>query len=151
MAAALLGGCGGDGGAETPLLPQDLADSLAAQSDAVAASLDGGNPCDAAAQARALRESVIAAVNEGRVPAALQEELGAAANDLAATTETTCTESQAPPVATNDDEDQGERKKGKGKGKAKGRGKHGEETADDLIPTDTLPTIVITGTEPGDE
>jgi hypothetical protein len=158
VAAALLGGCGGDGGAETPLLPQDLANSLAAQSDAVAASLDGGNPCGAADQARALRERVIAAVNEGRVPAGLQEELGSAANDLAATTETACTEAQAPPVATDEDEDEDEKGKGKGKSKEKGKGrdKHDGQGDDDTLPTDTLPTdtlptTVITETEPGNE
>ncbi|MGH2997480.1 MAG: hypothetical protein ACRDM9_14280, partial [Gaiellaceae bacterium] len=61
-----------------------------------------------------LQAAAIRAVNAGRVPAELQEELGAAVNALAAEIE--C----VPPPAQNPAKDNGKRK---GKGKAKGRDK----------------------------
>jgi hypothetical protein len=67
----LAAGCGG----EEPRLPRDLAEQLAARSDAAAARLESGEECAGQAEVKALQAAVIEAVNSGRVPGDLQEEL----------------------------------------------------------------------------
>lgn len=74
----LASGCGG----EERGLSSDLAERLAARSDAVAALLDRGDPCGARSEAQRLQTDAIAAANAGRIPPALQEELLAAATEL---------------------------------------------------------------------
>ena len=101
LAVAILAGCGGDGGAETPLLPRDLAESLASRSDAVAEALDAGDPCRAAGKANQLRAEAIEAVNAGRIPERYQEDLLTSANELAASAAEECS-AQAPPPPTTE-------------------------------------------------
>jgi len=111
-AAALvlaLAGCGGTAERAKPKQPRlarDLAQSWAQQSDAVASALAAGDSCIAQQLAVSLNSQFIAAVNERRVPARLQEPLGAALNDLQS--RITC----VPPQPE------------KGKGKHKGKHKH---------------------------
>lgn len=119
-----LAGCGGgepEPRVVRPTLPPDFAALLAGGSEEVAEQLDRGNPCAAQAQAQQLQREVVAGVNDGRVPPALQEELTAAVNALAAEIE--CTPPPPPPQADDDDE-------GRGNGKAKGK-KKGKKGKDD--------------------
>jgi hypothetical protein len=76
-----LAGCGESRRAE-PRLPAPLAADLATYADDVAALAAAGDPCAAREQALALQRATIAAINAHRVPAALQEPLQSAANDL---------------------------------------------------------------------
>jgi hypothetical protein len=116
-----LAGCGGGTVARTkpkqPRLPRDLAQTWAQQSDAVASALASGDGCTAQQLAASLNSEFIAAVNERRVPARLQEELGAALNDLHS--RISCTPPQ--PVDT------GKKQREKHKEKHK---KHGDEGGD---------------------
>ena len=68
----LAAGCGGG---EEPGLPSDVAAQLAERSDAAAAAGEARRFCDARDELVELQSSTIAAVNEGEVPAELQEEL----------------------------------------------------------------------------
>jgi hypothetical protein len=82
-AALLLAGCGGGAERRTappPRLPRPLAQQLAGQADAVAASLDRGDACAARDRAAALQRSAIAAVL--RIPGRLRENLVGAVNEL---------------------------------------------------------------------
>lgn len=108
------GGCAGasERVVSPPRLPQRLAAELAAQADAVAASLERDDVCGASAQARALRSRVLR--EAGRVPLVFRGELVRAAGELAATVPP-C----PPPPAPAD-------KEGDGKGKGKGKGNHGK-------------------------
>jgi hypothetical protein len=109
-------GCGG--GSESPAsgaeIPQQVAQNLAAQADAIAATYESGDVCGAAQQADALLASVTAAVEGGRVPAELQDPLTAVATDLV--NEINC------PKPEEQEEDH------KGKGNGKGRGNGNETT-----------------------
>jgi hypothetical protein len=80
--ALLAAGCGGGGGGGEPSLPSDLAEQLAARSDSAAARLEAGEFCAARADATTLQSRTIAAINSGRVPAELQEELLGSVNAL---------------------------------------------------------------------
>jgi hypothetical protein len=113
LAAALAGCGGGDHNAvpPQPKLPATLARQLAAQSDEVAAKLDAGDGCGALSSAQRLQQLTIAAINAHRVPAALQEPLSAAVNDVP--TRIKCT----PPPAEE---------KHHGHGKHKGHGGEGD-------------------------
>jgi hypothetical protein len=120
-------GCGGGGENErdtVPILPPALAAALAARSDAVVERLEADDPCGARTEAEALQADTIAAVNEGRVPARYQEELGSAVASLVASIE--CAPAPPPPpVADGDDggDEADDGKKGNGKGRVKGEGK----------------------------
>jgi hypothetical protein len=108
----LLAGCGGGNHrALPPPLPLELADRLATQSEQIALTLDKGDGCGALAQAQALQQQSIQAINAGRVPPRFEEPLLTAANDLVARI------SCAPP-------EQEHGKKGKHKGKGRGKGDH---------------------------
>lgn len=112
--AAVLAGCGAHSrGAAPPQpkLPRALVQQLAARSDDIARKLDARDDCGALSAAQQLQQDTIAAINERRVPPALQEPLSGAANDLVRRIQ--CT---APPE-----------KHGNGKGKGKDNGKHGGE------------------------
>jgi hypothetical protein len=65
-----------------PAFSHSLGSALAAQSDAVAAALASGDSCRASTLARQLQQRTIAAINEGRVAAGLQEQLSSAVNAL---------------------------------------------------------------------
>jgi hypothetical protein len=86
-AAALMAfGCGSDGsdgsGEEAQQIPAEVADDLAAQSDAVEATLEQGDGCTAKDQAIALRRDVNGYIKDGQVPAELQPEMRERAKDL---------------------------------------------------------------------
>jgi hypothetical protein len=120
--AIALAGCGGSTGtsAQEPGLPRAVANDLAARSDQIADALDSGDVCGAAGLADRLKDAVDAAVSNGRVPPAFQDELEQTAIDLQ--NEVNCEEQK------QDD---------KGKGKKKG---HEDETT-------TLGTTLSTTTE----
>jgi hypothetical protein len=123
VAALLLAGCGGGDDRPTPVrpkLPAALAAQLAERSDRVATALAAGDSCAAQAEATALQQQTVQAINARRVPTALQEDLSGSVNDLVARIQ--CVHPQ-PPDERDDDENRG---KGHGKGKD-GKGKHGEE------------------------
>jgi hypothetical protein len=112
--AALLAGCGSQArrtAPPPPKLPATLAEQLAARSDAVAARLDAGDGCGALDEARRLQQQAIGAINGRRVPAAFQEGLLAATNDLVA--RISCVPAPAPKEEQH--------------GKGKGHRKHGGE------------------------
>jgi hypothetical protein len=83
-AALCLTACGGakQSAPPPPAFSRAVAASLAAQSDAVASALHVGDSCRAATLARRLQQDTIAAINEGRVSGALQEQLSSAVNAL---------------------------------------------------------------------
>src|SRR2546423_1012949 len=84
----------------------------ATQSDAVAAALAAGNSCRALTLARTLQRRTIAAINQHRVDAALQEQLASAVNALVARVH--CA---PPPVApVHEDKHDAEHGRGKHKG-----------------------------------
>lgn len=120
MLAAAAAGCGGERSA-APGLPAQVADGLAAQSDAVAQRLDRGDPCGARTAAEALQTDAIAAVNAGRVPRRFQEELVSSIAALVGSVE-------CAPEPTAED---GEHEEGKGKGKARGKRKHDDEDGEE--------------------
>lgn len=100
-----------------------LAERLAARSDAVAERLESGDACAARAEAEALQEEAIAAVNGRRVPRPFQEHLLGSVTALVESIE--CV--PPAPVAEEDDDDEIEDEEdddeGRGKGKKKGKGK----------------------------
>jgi hypothetical protein len=73
----LAAGCGGE-----PGLPGDLAGQLAERSDAAASARDAQRFCAARDAMLTVQSRTIAAVNERRVPAELQEELLGSVNAL---------------------------------------------------------------------
>jgi hypothetical protein len=81
-----LAACGGeaDSGDEpaAPGLPPALAESLAAQSEQIAETFEGGDECSAASQADELVASVERAIAAGNVPADLRAELRETATEL---------------------------------------------------------------------
>jgi hypothetical protein len=95
----VLPACGGDDEprAASPRLEPRVAAPLATQADRVAAALERGDPCTARREATELQRRTVGAVNTGDVPAALQEELTAAVNRVAA--EVVCVPPAAAPVA----------------------------------------------------
>jgi uncharacterized lipoprotein YajG len=102
-AVLLLAGCGGGTvttvvttTAQLPQLPEALAGRLAAETDAVAVALDGGDACAARAAATKLQADTIAAINARQVPPIYEEELLGRVNAL--TAKITCTP-PAPVVA----------------------------------------------------
>ena len=117
-AALCLSACGGGAGRRvepSPALPRDVGRVLAARTDEVAVALDAGDGCHGATLARRLQRDTIAAINAGRVPPALQEQLSGSVNDLAA--RIVCV--PEPPAR--------QRHEKHGRGKHKGHEKKGEE------------------------
>jgi hypothetical protein len=112
-------GCGG-GTAAPPRRPHALGTQLAAQADAVEASLARGDACGAAGQADRLRQMVSEAVAAGQVPAALRRPLSGSVDSLAG--EIACT--PAPPAPPGPGKDKGKRP-GHGNGKGHGHD-HGD-------------------------
>ena len=134
-------GCGsGERSADTtapprPALPRNVAEDLAARSDAVADALDAGDVCTAAVRADELRGATITAINNGQVPQEFQEDLQARANELVNTVN--C---PPPPTTTEEAEENG-----KGRGKKKGDKKNGEDASSEdntvTVPTEPVPTV----------
>jgi hypothetical protein len=85
LGVVVLAGCGSTQTPKPvqPHLARALAQPWRAQADAVAAALAAGDGCLARERANALQTSVIAAVNDRRVPQRFQEPLVSAVNDLA--------------------------------------------------------------------
>jgi hypothetical protein len=134
-------GCGGERSAETtapprPTLPRTVAEDLAARSDAIADALDAGDVCTAAGRADELLDATIAAINNGQVPQAFQEDLQARANELVNTVN--C----PPPPTTTEEDESGE---GKGRGKKKKGNQNDEDGSSEentvTVPTETVPTV----------
>ena len=84
LAVALVGCGGSEVPPRDPKLPAELGAELAAQADAVAASIDAGDSCGARDQAVALQSDVAEAIASGRVPRALRRELQSAVAELVA-------------------------------------------------------------------
>jgi hypothetical protein len=121
-------GCGSDESRnESQLIPSELAEDLARQSDSVRTTLAQGDECTAKGQARALRSDVRDAINEGKVPPRLRSELRRRAERLLASID--CArppQPPPPPVPTHTDDDDEEdddhgEKRGKGKKGDRGR------------------------------
>jgi hypothetical protein len=94
-------GCGAeakDAAPRKPHLPRALAQSWARQADAVAAALASNDGCAARTRAATLQQSVIAAVNEHRVPRRFLEPLSSGVNDLAGRITCTPPPPPAPPA-----------------------------------------------------
>jgi hypothetical protein len=137
--ALTLAGCGG-GSEQTssePVIPAPVADDLAAQSEMIAASLEGGDRCGAAQQADALNDSVNQAVTKRQIPRALQGELQNVVSELV--NNVNCPQPE--------EEEEGEEKgNGKGEGEGKGEGKD-EDKDEESAPTETTTIVVETTTE----
>jgi len=118
-----LAGCGGATPTQTESasIPRSVADRLAAQSESIAAAWEAGDTCGAAKQADDLKHAADDAIRAGDIPAAYQDELESAVENLQNTAN--CTEEA-------DEEEHG-------KGKAKGHDKHDEGMT---ITTDTVGT-----------
>jgi hypothetical protein len=102
--SALLAACGGDEqtAPPEPRIPREVAEPLAARADRVASLLSDGDECGAQREAATLVDATVAAVNNGDVPAELQEELVGTANDLAGRID--CVEA-LPPTTTETEVD----------------------------------------------
>ena len=105
-----LAACGGESRKRAePRLPGPVAADLATYAEDAAAFAAAGDPCAAREQAVALQRATITAINAHRVPAALQEPLQGAVNNLLE--RLTCPTPAAAPVQ--------QPTKGKGRGKGK--------------------------------
>lgn len=90
--------CGGsEAPAPEPKIPSRLAEDLAAQADAVAASLEAGDPCGAKELALTLQADVAEAINAGRIPAAFRRELQGTVDQLV---QIECVPAEPPPEKT---------------------------------------------------
>ena len=94
----LAAGCG-----EEPSLPSDLSGSLAALADSAAQEVEAGRPCSALDDAAELHDRAIVAINDGRVPGELQEELLGGANALLDSI--SCTPPRIDPAAADEARD----------------------------------------------
>lgn len=120
-AASLLSACGGaehSAPPPPPTLSRSLAASLAAQSDRIAEALASGDACRAQSLARRLQQRTIAAINQGRVEAGLQEQLSSSVNALVARVR--CVPPPVPTIRKEKDKHPEEH----GHGKHKGHDKH---------------------------
>jgi hypothetical protein len=140
VALAASGCGGGERSADTtapprPTLPRNVAEDLAARSDAVADALDAGDVCTAAVRADELRDATITAINNGQVPQEFQEDLQARANELVNTVN--C---PPPPTTTEKDEENG-KVRGKKKGKENKGGDDSSQSQGEDEPVVTVPTV----------
>jgi len=109
IAVLCLAGCGSGSKprvAPEPKLPRAVAAVLASRSDEVDQALTAGDSCRALSLAQQLQRQTVAAINQGRIPGAFQEQLGSTVADLVSRI------SCVPVTNTHD------------KGKHKGKGKH---------------------------
>jgi hypothetical protein len=80
---AFVAACGGsEERARPPKIPAGLAQDFAAQADAIAASLEAGDPCGAKERADALQAAVTEAINGGRIPTRFRGELQSTVDEL---------------------------------------------------------------------
>jgi hypothetical protein len=140
VVAVALAACGGDdsasdetGTAAAASLPRSVAEELALASDDVAELLEAGDGCAASGRAAELRERTLAAVENGDVPAALEQPLLTAVERLAA--QIVC-----EPATTEEEDEEDDR--GEGEDKAKGKDK--EDKEDDDSPNGTTETVGTT-------
>jgi hypothetical protein len=121
-----LAGCGGGTTREPEpsAIPSSLANRLAAQSESIAAAWEAQDSCGAAKQADDLKHAVDEAIAKGEIPAAYQDDLAAAAENLQ--NSANCDSEEPAP-------DEGE---DHGKDKDKGHEKHDDET----VSTGTIST-----------
>ena len=84
-ACSFVAGCGSTArqAAPSPQLPRTLAQRLAHEADVVAARWQAGDRSGAQRLAARLQREAIRAINDGRVPPTLQEELQGGANAVA--------------------------------------------------------------------
>jgi hypothetical protein len=131
--ALTLAGCGGGSEAtpSEPAIPAPIAEDLAARSEEIAATLDGGDVCGAAKRADELNDAVNDAVAKGQIPEALQGELQNVVAELV--NGVNC------PRPEEEEEENG---KGKGKGKDKDKDKDDESAV-----TGTTTIVLETTTE----
>lgn len=121
-----LAGCGGGGG-RPPLAPA-VADRLARQADAVAASAAAGQLCTAARHATALQAATIRAINAHEIPLRYQEPLQARTTELVAELQPECLPTPAaaptgpPPAARPAGPPPGRHEHGHGHGHGHGGG-----------------------------
>jgi hypothetical protein len=112
VASALaFAGCGGGADPEpaAPALPRALAQDLAAQADQIAETLAAGDVCGAAGQADELKDAATAAVDAGRVPAAMRQELLGTVEVLV--NEINCPPPEPPPAEEEDECEELEQRK----------------------------------------
>jgi len=93
----------------------------------VAAALAAGDSCGALALARRLQQRTIAAINDGKVAAGLQEQLSGAVNELV--TRVHCvppvvTTAPLPPTPEHGKQKGHEKRDGKNHGKVHGKKRH---------------------------
>jgi hypothetical protein len=128
-AALCLSACGGaKQPVPPPTLSHSLGSSLAARSDAIASALAAGDSCRALELARRLQRQTIAAINDGRVAAALQEQLSSAVNALVARVQ--CVPPPSRPQPNPQAEPRHDHGKHKGRHKYGGRHKHKDDNGD---------------------
>jgi hypothetical protein len=103
LSALVLAGCGGgvDPEPQAPALPRSLAQDLAAQADQIAETFAAGDVCGAAGQADDLKDAATAAVDAGRIPAAMRQELLATVEVLV--NEINCPPPEPPPAEEEDE------------------------------------------------
>ena len=80
-----LAGCGSGSrprAAPQPKLPEAVAAALASRSDGIDRALTAGDSCLALSLAQQLQRETVAAINQGRIPGAFQEQLGSTVSDL---------------------------------------------------------------------
>jgi hypothetical protein len=83
VAGTVLAACGGsEKRPRQAKIPAGLAQDFAAQADAIAASLEAGDPCGAREQAVALQAAVTQAINGGRIPTRFRQELQSTVDEL---------------------------------------------------------------------
>jgi hypothetical protein len=143
--AASLAGCGGgeaerERQTEPPKISRDVADNLAARSDAIADKLDARDVCGAAVEADALVDQARAAVDAGDVPARYEDELIETAVELQNTIN--C---PRPPPPSPQPQEQGQEEDKKGKGNEDGKGKGKGDGDDEGSGTLTVETGVTVG------
>ena len=142
--AAALAGCGGgeaepERRADAPKIPRDVADDLAARSDAVADRFEAGDVCGAAVEADALVDETRAAIEAGDVPQRYEDELLATALELQ--NSINCEQAPPPPQPQpEEEEEEKEKDKDEDKGKGKGNG-NGEGEGDGTLTVEDVLTV----------
>ena len=152
--ALFAGGCGAtgaDGGesATTRLaLPAALADELARRADRVAVLAAAGAYAEARATAIELRDSVVAASDDGRIPAPLAGELLGAVDRLLGQIPVA---EETPPEEDEKEDDGDDKGNGKGKGKDEGKDEKKGETTTAGTTGVTATTVATTTTSDGED
>ena len=123
LLALVAAGCGGgsEEPASAPAIPRTLAQRLADQADAIAATYESGDQCAAAHEADDFLAAARQAVETGRIPPELQDQLLTAANDVVNEINCPVTTTDVQPDCNQLEEQlnalEAEKKDTKGKGK----------------------------------